>query len=99
MNLEYLPPNQIIWDENERTGKRHVDLINTDNGVKLIAIISHRNKAEWEARIIPMGYSFSDDDVRSLWPELSGFVLELMKYLETNTEITYEDILSFIGLE
>lgn len=100
MNLNYQAPNQIIWEENESTGKRHVDIVNGDNGVKLIAIISNKSKnASWESKIIPMGYSFDKDEVLALSYEMGGFVSDLMKYLESTTEITYEDILSFIGLE
>lgn len=100
MNINYQVPNQIIWDQNEKTGFRVVDIIDSDTGTKLIAITSHSTKeSDWESKIVPMGYSYDIAAVEALGYELMSKVPEIMRYLETNTEITYEDILSFIGLE
>lgn len=85
--------NAIHWDENERTGYRHVSV--SIDGVNHFAVAAHHFDSVWTAKAYPMGYSYDSDAVQ----DLVDFMLVLpkvMKFLEQDTVLTDVDVLSFI---
>jgi hypothetical protein len=53
----------MFWEENERTGYRHVS-VEYDDRV-LMAVTAHREAGEWSTQVIPMGFSFSYNEVQT----------------------------------
>jgi hypothetical protein len=86
--------DHMFWDQNESTGYRHVDVQYNDR--ILMAVTAHRTSGEWKSLVIPMGFSFEQNEVQafsdmfSVLPNLMGFmctdaltVEEMQNYLLT----------------
>lgn len=95
MELDLAPVPAVSWDENESTGYRHVGVIS--EGQKIFVVASHLTDGEWTCKVIPMGYSYTKNEMSDLAYLFNGFMRELMNFLERNEEITHDDILKFLG--
>lgn len=95
MDLDLAPAPAVLWAENESTGYRHVGVIS--EGVKIFVVASHLTDGYWTCKVIPMGYSYTKDEMSDLAYLFNGFMRELMDYLERDEEITHDDILDFLG--
>ncbi|WNV47198.1 hypothetical protein ENKO_089 [Klebsiella phage fENko-Kae01] len=94
MELELRPAPAFAWAENEKTGYRHVSVMN--GSVKIFACISNKTMGKWESKVVPMGYTYSKFEVQEL-AELFSDLDDLMQYLERDEETTHDNILEFLG--
>lgn len=92
MKLELRPTSAVHWADNEATGYRHVGVFN--GAVKIFACISNETMGEWKSSLIPMGYSYSKNEVHAL-AELFSRINELMKYLEID-DMSHDDIVNYL---
>lgn len=85
--------SEINWDENERTGYRHVAVCY--NGNNILSIVANKTLGEWGTQVIPMGYSYKMDDIEFL-AKLYKKLPYLMLFMERNSSMTYEEMNTFI---
>lgn len=95
MKLNLAPPPAVLWAENEREGYRHVGVMS--EGVKIFVVASHLTYGRWTCKVIPMGYSYTKDEMSDLGYLFNGFMQELMDFLERDEEISHDDILELLG--
>lgn len=85
--------NRVVWDEAERTGFRNVTV--SYNGKNVMAVLSHFQSGSWSSSIVPMGYSYSTEEVQE-FIELFKVLPALMKLLETDSVLTADEVQVFI---
>lgn len=89
----FLKLNRVVWDDAERTGFRNVTV--SYNGNNIMAVLSHFQSGSWSSSIVPMGYSYSTAEVQE-FIVLFKVLPDLMKFLETDTVLTADEVQEFI---
>ena len=84
--------NQLFWNENESTGYRHVSVEYNDR--VLMAVTSHNVSGSWAAQVIPMGFSFKQDEVQA-FSDMFTVLPELMDFMCTES-LTFEEMQEFL---
>lgn len=84
--------NHMFWDENESTGYRHVSVEYNDR--VLMAVTSYKVMGVWGAQVIPMGFSFKQDEVQA-FSDMFSVLPKLMEFLCTDS-LTFEEMQEFL---
>lgn len=82
----------MFWNENEKTGYRHIS-VEYNNRV-LMSIASYNVSGVWESKVIPMGFSFNQDEIQE-FSNMFTVLPELMKFL-CKEELTFEEINDYL---
>lgn len=85
--------NPVVWDDAERTGLRNVTV--SFNGNNIMAVLSHFQSGSWESSVVPMGFSYDSTEVLA-FIEFFKVLPELMKFLETSSVLTSDDVQLYI---
>lgn len=84
--------NNMFWSINESTGYRHIDVIY--NGRIIMAVVSHRTSSVWTASVIPMGFSFTLDEIQGFSDAFTVLPV-LMEFLQTD-EISEQEMQNYL---
>ena len=84
--------NHMFWYENESTGYRHVSVQYEDR--ILMAVTAHNVSGKWNAQVIPMGFSFSQDEVVA-FSGLFSVLPALMEFM-CSEQLTFEEMQDFL---
>ncbi len=84
--------NAMFWDENERTGYRHVSVEYNDR--ILMAVTACRSSNEWQSQVIPMGFSFQHNEIQA-FSELFSVLPGLMTFLSAPS-LTFEEVEQYL---
>lgn len=85
--------NALHWDENEKTGFRKISVLYKSNNV--LNIIANKTNNQWMTQVVPMGYSYTKDEVEFL-AELYKIIVPIMDFLEQDIVIVHSDVLDFL---
>ncbi|EHU8781195.1 hypothetical protein N0S44_000429 [Escherichia coli] len=86
--------NPVLWEQNEQSGFRSIHVEYKGNTV--VAIIANKTLGKWTAQVVPMGYSYTSDEVQFL-AELYRQVPFIINVLEGNDTLSHEDVIDFLG--
>lgn len=84
--------NHMFWDENESTGYRHISVEHNDR--VLMAVTSYKTSGEWLSQVIPMGFSFKQDEVQA-FSAMFAVLPGLMEFLCTDA-LTVDEMQNFL---
>lgn len=84
--------NHMFWDENESTGYRHVSVEYKDR--VLMAVTAHNVSGTWGAHVIPMGFSFAQDEVQA-FSDMFSVLPGLMEFMCTES-LTFEEMQEYL---
>lgn len=82
----------MFWDENESTGYRHVSVEYNDR--VLMAVTAHNVSGTWSAQVIPMGFSFSQNEIQA-FSDMFLVLPGLMEFM-CKENLTIEQIQEFL---
>jgi hypothetical protein len=85
--------NPVLWDQNEESGFRSIHVEYKGNTV--VAIIANKTLGNWTAQVVPMGYSYTSDEVAFL-ADLYSQVPFIINVLERSDKLSHEDVINFI---
>lgn len=83
----------ISWETNEASGFRRVGIAYKGNNI--MSVIANKVLGEWTSQVVPMGYSYSLEDVEviaALYPKLPY----LMQFIERDVDLSHQDMLDFL---
>lgn len=83
---------RMFWDENESTGYRHISVEHNDR--VLMVVTAHRISGEWMTQVVPMGFSFKQDEVQT-FSEMFAVLPCLMEFLCTES-LTIDEMQNFL---
>lgn len=82
----------IFWEENEKAGYRHISVEHNER--VLITVVSHRTDGVWNSTAVPMGFSFTKDEI-IIFTEIISVLPNLMTFLCTD-EISTDEIQQYL---
>ncbi|MFS8319799.1 hypothetical protein ACMG5I_02615 [Escherichia coli] len=86
--------NPVLWEQNEQAGFRSIHVEYKCNTV--VAIIANKTLGKWTAQVVPMGYSYTSDEVEFL-ADLYRQMPFIINVLEQSDTLTHEDVINFLG--
>ncbi|EMR6008452.1 hypothetical protein WJW27_005290 [Escherichia coli] len=86
--------NPVLWEQNEQAGFRSIHVEYKGNTV--VAIIANKTLGKWTAQVVPMGYSYTSDEVEFL-ADLYRQMPFIINVLEQSDTLTHEDVINFLG--
>jgi len=84
--------NHMFWNENESTGYRHVSVEYNDR--ILMAVTAHNVSNAWQAQVVPMGFSFQQNEVQA-FSDMFSVLPKLMQFLCTEN-LSIEEVQKFL---
>lgn len=85
--------NQVLWDDAEKTGHRHVTV--SFDSKNVMAVVGNFYNNKWSTMIVPMGYSYDKEDVQ-YFIDFFKVLPNLMTFLESDTVLTADEVQKYI---
>lgn len=83
----------LLWEQNEDAGFRSIHAVFQGNTV--VAFIANKTQGSWTAQVVPMGYSYTRDDVEFL-ASLYSQAQFIINILEQEERLDHADVLTFL---